>query len=790
MKFNLNKLFPFLSIRKKLIIAFSLLSFVPLCVIGSIGIYINLNSMYNNALDNLGHDISMVNERAHNFLSKVHLDIQSLNYSPTFQQYIGDLSRENKNRIQGYSGSAEEQFLTFAKMNKIYYQIRFCNKYGEEKLLIQFQNSDYQVMPKDKLGLSSYQYYFLITDSLQSGEITFVPTELRSANNSLIPVISFANRIYNQKGDFSGVFVVDVFAKDFFKILEKESHIDLQRKTAIISQEGYYVYHSEKKKDWNRLLAYRDSENLYEDYPIHYAKAILSGKSGIISKGYDEIVAYNPLFTEQMAWGSSYYLMESIEKNAIFGQVRQFAVIVISLFLLFLFVSILFGYLATNQLAVPIRKLQDGAKIISKGNYSHRLKIETNDEIEQLANQFNEMAIVIKEREELLEEHQKTLEEKVYGRTQELHNEKEKLQAILDNVPSAFILLDRDFQIKTTSAALRNISEYGNDDFIGKACFEVFGREDFCTDCPSKLSLKSGKMSSVVKKRKNNDGGSQYLEHTSIPLRENGKITSILEIVTDITERKRIEQQAIRTEKLSATGEMAAVIAHEMRNSLTSQKLILQFLMESKSIKSKEKDSINVAIASVFEMEDVVTQLLSFSRPNPMKFYKFDLNQIIDDSINFVRHQFDNQHIKLQVNKDNSLPVISIDPEHLRAAFVNILLNAYDATNENGKIRITTEFTQMSETISDYLAEKQTEVTLRKNQKVISVSFEDNGSGISKKNLNLIFDPFFTSKTNGTGLGLPMAKRVILEHGGLIIVKSHVDKGTIFNIFLPYGGVT
>ncbi len=138
------------------------------------------------------------------------------------------------------------------------------------------------------------------------------------------------------------------------------------------------------------------------------------------------------------------------------------------------------------------------------------------------------------------------------------------------------------------------------------------------------------------------------------------------------------------------------------------------------------------------------------------------------------------------MNKENFLPLILVDPEHLRAAFVNILINAHDATNENGKIRIKTEFKKMSETISDYLAEQQTVVSLKKNQEVISISFEDNGSGISKKNTNLIFDPFFTTKTNGTGLGLPMAKRVILEHGGLIIVKSHVDKGTIFNVFLPY----
>jgi len=788
MKFNINKLFPFLSIRRKLIIAFILLSFVPLSVIGVIGISINLTSMYNSALGNLDHDISMINERARNFLSRVYLDVQNLKSSTIFQKYIEDLNRENKNVLQLSQETVEKQFLTFAETNKIYYQIRFCNSSGDEKLLIQNQDPDFQIMSDDKLDRGSYLHYFLLTDSLQRGKITFVQTELINEKNSLIPVISFATRIYSQKGDFTGIFVMDVFAKDFFKILEMDSHLDLQGKTAIVSHEGFYVYHSDKKKDWNRLLAYRDSENLYRDYPIHFVEAILSGDTGIIFKGHNEIAAYAPLFTAQMAWGSSYYLVESIEKKAIFAQVRQFAVIFFGLLLVFLSISIYLSYLATKQIAAPIIKLKEGAKIISKGNYSHGIKIETNDEIEQLAKQFNQMAIVIKEREELLEEHQRTLEEKVHGRTQELNNEKEKLQAILDNVPSAFILLDRDFMIKTTSAALRNISEYGNDDFIGKHCFEIFGENDFCSDCPSKLSLKSGKMSSNVKERKKHDGENQYLEHTSIPLRENGKIISVLEIVTDITERKKIEEQAIRTEKLSATGEMAAVIAHEIRNSLTSQKLILQFLKESKNIKSKEKDSVNVAIASVFEMEDVVSQLLNFAQPKPMKFFKMDLNQIVDESITFVRQQFDNRHIKLEVNKDNSLPLMSIDPEHLRAAFVNILLNANDASNENGKIRITTEFTKIPKAISDYFGEQQIEVSLRKNQEVISISFEDNGSGISKKNINLVFDPFFTTKTNGTGLGLPMAKRVFLEHGGLIIVKSHVNKGTVFSIFLPYGG--
>ena len=171
-----------------------------------------------------------------------------------------------------------------------------------------------------------------------------------------------------------------------------------------------------------------------------------------------------------------------------------------------------------------------------------------------------------------------------------------------------------------------------------------------------------------------------------------------------------------------------------------------------------------------------------------MKFSKMDLNQVVDESIAFVRHQLEQRQIKLEVNMDSNLPSFAIDPEHLRAAFVNILLNAIDATSENGQIRISTGFTKMSEGQSDYFGEQQTMVSLKKNQSVISIAFEDNGSGISEENLTPIFDPFFTTKTNGTGLGLPMAKRVVNEHGGLIIVESEVGEGTLFNVLLPHGG--
>ncbi len=380
------------------------------------------------------------------------------------------------------------------------------------------------------------------------------------------------------------------------------------------------------------------------------------------------------------------------------------------------------------------------------------------------------------------------LKEEVAARTAELTKKTTYLHAILDNVPSAFILLDRDFRIKTASAALGTLSEYTPEEAIGKPCRQVLCPRSFGPNCPSRLALETGKIVSVVKENRSSSGENRFLEHTSVPIRENGSITSVLEIVTDITERKRIEERAIRTETLSATGEMAAVIAHEVRNSLTSLKLILQFLSKSRKMEREDIESVKVALAAVLEMEDIVTQLLNFARPNPVKFVDTDVDRVVEESIALVRHQMDIRRVRLEEKRDKTLTPLPLDPEHLKAAFVNILLNAIDATGENGRIRITTEAAELEESISDYFDERRRTVNLERGRRVVKIIFEDSGCGIAKERCNHIFDPFFTTKINGTGLGLPTAKRVVNEHGGTIVVKSELGEGSRFEVLLPCGG--
>jgi len=791
--FNLNKIFPFLSIRKKLIIAFTLLSCIPLIVIGLFGIYNNIHNMQMFAYENLVHDVEMINERAEKFLIGVQQDIYYLTQSPLFQEYSSQLQTNNPPLSRGIKNLLTQQISLFLSIKKIYYQLYFIDRDGNEKFKIQYQDSAYLTLTEKQLSDTRYPFYFLLTDSLKPFQLTFVPAELRGPHQKKIAAISFATRIGDSKGNFVGILIADVFAKDLFELLETPSILDLNRKIGIVSSEGFYVYHSEKKRNWNRLLATRESETLFEDYPPKFAKVILSGSSGTISNISDEILAYAPLFSARFPGSNSYYLFESVQRKFILGPARHFAFIFIPLLVLFILLSISFGYLATSQLAGPIKKLQRGAEIIAQGNYNYHLNIETNDEIEQLAHQFNQMAEAIRDREKLLEEHRRKLEEMVVKRTYELQNEKEKLQAILDNVPSALILIDNNNNIISASAAIQAITRIPPENFIGKKCFEIYLLDHPCDICPGRGNPTHPSWQPYIQEITLTDGDVKFIEHLTVPITLNHNQKATIEILTDVTERKKLETHLLKMEKLVATGEMSAIIAHEMRNSLTSVKMILQLQIEKNSNR-EDRQSLEVAFDSILHMEEILNNLLRFAKPSPFEYQQANVNEIIEECLIFIQPHLSKKKLKIYKDLDEQLQNQKLDINHFKEALINILLNAIQAIDSEGEISISSKQLKLTRKIEDFaytenlsanLADNQYKVVLGRGREVVVITIKDNGVGIPRKYLDKIFDPFFTTKLSGTGLGLVTTKRIINQHGGIITVRSSPGKGTVFKIILP-----
>ncbi len=820
--FKINKLFPWLSIRNKLIIAFVGLSVLPIIFVGMYSVISNTKSMEQAALQNLEHDLSLIQENTADIMANIEQDLMLIQNLYLDYSVFPDVPNKKYLGKERYTSFLNKELLSFAGTRKIYYQLRVVDNEGNEIAHVKSDSSGsavqfYGIVPRNELKHTPQIYYFLMVKDLAQNQIALAPAELLDKNNKFVPVISFAMPLF-LKNKRTGILIADVFVKDLFRTLQNYKTFNPDEKIVLVSGEGHYLYHSQKKKNWNKLLATRDEFNLQHDYVSSIVSQIRSNKKSSIIKGSDDIIFHAPLFygytsihraSVEHNLAIPLYLFVAVREAVIMLPVRTYAYTFAGILVLFLIISITLSLLATRHFTISLATLTRGAEAIAKGNYNYRVNIETRDEIEKLAGQFNMMAQSLYENDIEIKRYRMHLEEMVASRTEDLLTEKSKLQAILDNVPSAFLLLDKDLRIQTASAAFNVITGYNIDDVKGENCSKIFGTNGFCINCICQQAISKNKVESCVNCKIDDKQQERYIEHVAIPMKNNGEVIAMLAVITDITKRKQLENVLIKTEKLAATGEIAAFVAHEFRNSLTSIKMILQLLAESNHISKSEKKSVSVALNSTGEMEDTVTKLLNYAYPLPMKFQDASIDKILNESITFVHLHFKKSRISVRKEIEQSIPLIPLDVSHLKEAIINILLNAVQSidekrnsyeglepeVNKSNEIFISAHKINLKNTLIDFKLEEtmdysrfeetDREIILHKGTKCIHLQITDTGTGIDHEKISRIFDPFFTTKTNGTGLGLPMVKRTINAHRGIVTVESSKGTGTTFNIFIP-----
>ena len=282
----------------------------------------------------------------------------------------------------------------------------------------------------------------------------------------------------------------------------------------------------------------------------------------------------------------------------------------------------------------------------------------------------------------------------------------------------------------------------------------------------------------------------------------NGERRGVI-VSRDITYRKQFEKQLIRNEKLIAIGEMSAMIAHESRNALTSIKLIMQLLQESKRLSVQEKKSLGVALQSIYHLESVIRQLLSFAQPMTIKPQKENINEVIGECISFLEIQAKKNDITISQKLDESIEPLKIHAPSFKECLINIFLNATQAfEGSEPKIRrrivLSSEKVELRERLTNrdlntgieyFQVAGNTipiqEINLEAGAKCALIQITDNGKGLSESYLKHIFEPFFTTKEKGSGLGLSIAKKIVNAHGGVIIAVSKLGKGTTFKIYIP-----
>jgi two-component system sensor histidine kinase AtoS len=227
---------------------------------------------------------------------------------------------------------------------------------------------------------------------------------------------------------------------------------------------------------------------------------------------------------------------------------------------------------------------------------------------------------------------------------------------------------------------------------------------------------------------------------------------------------RKTEAQLIRSEKLAALGELAAGIAHEIRNPLTSINILIQSLTETFPSGNAHREDLQVIEEEISRINEIVDQFLRFAKPVPPLLAKADVLSVFEETLQLLRPQIEKNRIIVE-KEFRVLPPISMDREQMKQVILNLLLNAVQAMPKGGHLTVRGQVLE--------------------SDRWIKLSIQDSGIGIPKEDLNKLFDPFFSTKEGGVGLGLSIAHRIVDQHHGKIEVESAPGKGTLLAVWLP-----
>lgn len=365
----------------------------------------------------------------------------------------------------------------------------------------------------------------------------------------------------------------------------------------------------------------------------------------------------------------------------------------------------------------------------------------------------------------------------IMGLNKDITKEKllrERLQlfhSAFEHSTDAIVITSVDGNILDVNDAFTEIYGYSRVETIGRSTSLIQSKHstpDFYREMWSSLNKDHQWRGEILNRKK--DGSEIPIWLSITPIYLGDKIIGYMGIESDMSEQKNLEQQIIQTEKLATVGQLAAGIAHEIGTPLNIISGNAEYILLDMKKSDQGYRELEIIIEQAKRISTLMRQLLDFARPKVLSLKTTDPNQLLGEVINFIRVQFKKQNIRIVTNFKKDVPKVYCDPALLYQVFLNVIVNALQATNKGGTLTVTTGTTGK-------------DVKSRK----VKIEIGDTGEGIPPEHLERIFAPFFTTKEpgKGTGLGLAVTKRIVEEHRGEIHIKSEVGKGTVVTIFFP-----
>jgi len=734
----------FSSIRSKFIAIFFILGVIPLVAVGYYSYKTASNALLLQTTEQLGNLADKTAQQIDTFFQVIEKDINLLSNFPFIQ--LSFLQFEFGQRLDTSRRLLEE------------YETK--NQYCKRIHLIDLQGRTLLTVPgdtKEPVEISHGSGWF---NAVMEKDLFLSDIILDQALSD--PCLILAKKVYDfeDKTKPVGILAFEIKWAAFTQFVSSLK-IGSQGYSFLIDGNGYLIYHPDHSLNPIDIF-FQNGDTRFSGL----IKKMAAGERGFGEYLYQKrkkYMVYTPCRMKNWSVGITLQSSEFMSDIIKFRQsVVTFSALIIGLII---FVSLLF----VKSLTHPISQLITGARAIGEGNLNQVIRLESSDELQGLAREFNNMAARLK------------------TSMQEIVDLKTFNDDIFRSVSSGIVTVNRKGELTSINKSAETVLSFHN---TGK---KDDSREKFSPSMEKILSLL---ILTLEKKEKIEHHVIDYLNHQAEPvfieintslLNDNsGNIIGAIADIRDITLKKRMEELMLRVDKLASMGELSAGIAHEIRNPLAGMKTSIQVLAK-KLTRPSQLLLLEGILSEIDRLNTIVTDLLKFSGPSLSFPGPVDIKAVLKKTLDLLMEKIQKQNITIVQKYDDPVPDAFMDREQIQQVFLNLLLNAVNAMPKGGCLIISIKIAKNTDRIMEQIT-RPFDRPFSMPDHFLSVSFKDTGSGIKEEHLSRIFNPFFTTHPNGTGLGLSIAHKLLEKNNACIYIDSKEGRGTLATLILPVTG--
>lgn len=750
-----------IGIQGRLTLIFILLSTIPITVLGLLFVNQQIEIRHEENIRNMDSEIKGLQASTQLFLIRVESEINLVMKSTEMKKVL-DVMNGTHSVDENLLTNANKEFLNLFTASDYYIKGSLMTARGKEIIVVVNDSQEPEVLLKESMSKIPKNYYRNVVQNMKRGEIFLSPAETKKpSSEELLPIIDFIMPIHDSENRIVAIVSINISTEKFFELLLPSFNIPT-KKIFIVNEEGYYIFHSEKKNTWNELFTNKSDENIHNEYSPEIVADIFAGEPNKTLYDRERIIKYSPIFSGNKTVNSKYYIVEDVAEAEVMGSMKNLNILLFSIILFVGLTSIVLAYLTAQLFLKPIQQLVKGTQIIRAGNLDYKLQIKSTHEIHDLIQNFNDLVLEWKNK-------------------QLLQKENRKLSESVEQSPIAIIITDPDFMVEYVNPKAIKLNSYWGD-ALKASKVSLFAHGLLAKDFNDE-DMKTLKASGAWKKETQTRTAEGRLIWEFVTISaikdESDVITNFLVMKEDITQRKEMVQELIvAKEKAESVGRLKSEFLHQMSHEIRTPLNIINgvaSIIEEELLAIDDPqlntflDSLKSASARIIR---TIETILMFSELRSgtyvAKFAKIDVQKTL---VPFIKKEAEkyakNPNIMFRLRLPEGNCSISADEYSLQQILVHLLDNAFKYTKKGS---VTAEFS--------------------KEQGSVIIKISDTGIGMTKEFLREIFNPFTQEDQSlnrpfeGNGLGLALIKEFCALNNIKLSVESEKHTGSTFTLVL------